>query len=141
MRTFLWSRPQSVKRPKVAQAEMLEKFKDASNELADPMLRNSAPAVLLAALLAGCSTSQPATAGKADIRSSLRPIVGTTLIGAKGATPADQGKIDDTAAGLCGAGVWTRFGVCEARPMTDPGAWMLYTVLVCIVVLVATVFS
>jgi hypothetical protein len=37
----------------------------------------------------------------------LRPVVGTSLIGAKGATPADQGRIDETAAGLCGAGVWT----------------------------------
>ena len=72
-----------------------------------PTLRNSVPAVLLAALLAGCSTSAPATADKADIRSSLRPIVGTSLIGAKGLTPTDQDKIDDTAAGLCGAGVWS----------------------------------
>ncbi|WP_428832904.1 hypothetical protein [Pseudaminobacter soli (ex Li et al. 2025)] len=37
----------------------------------------------------------------------LRKVVGTSLIGAKGATPADQLKIDETAAGLCGAGVWS----------------------------------
>jgi hypothetical protein len=38
---------------------------------------------------------------------SLRRVVGTSLIGAKGATVADQFKINETAAGLCGAGVWT----------------------------------
>jgi type IV pilus biogenesis protein CpaD/CtpE len=73
-----------------------------------PMRRNPVLAVLLAALLAGCSTSRPATADKTDIRSSLRPIVGTSLIGAKGATPLDQDKIDDTVAGLCGAQVWAK---------------------------------
>ncbi len=60
--------------------------------------RSFAPVVLLAALLAGCSTSAPATADKADIRKSLRPIVGTSLINAKGATSIDQDRIDDTAA-------------------------------------------
>jgi len=38
----------------------------------------------------------------------LRRVVGTSLIGAKGATPADQIKINETAAGLCGASVWTK---------------------------------
>lgn len=34
--------------------------------------------------------------------------MGTSLIGAKGKTPDDQEKIDDTAAGVCGAQVWTK---------------------------------
>jgi hypothetical protein len=38
----------------------------------------------------------------------LRKVVGTSLVGARGATPTDQLRIDETAAGLCGAGVWTR---------------------------------
>ena len=70
------------------------------------MRRNSVLAVLLAALLAGCSTSRPATADKADIGKAVRNVVGTSLIGAKGATPADQDKIDDTVAGVCGARAW-----------------------------------
>jgi hypothetical protein len=36
------------------------------------------------------------------------------LIGAKGKTPKDQEAIDDTAAGLCAAGVWT-FMECSAH--------------------------
>lgn len=44
-----------------------------------------------------------------------RAIVGTSLIGAKGATPHDQEAIDDTVAGVCGgAGVWTQ-GECLAH--------------------------
>jgi hypothetical protein len=35
-------------------------------------------------------------------------VVGTSLVGVKGATPKDQAGIDETAAGLCGAGIWTR---------------------------------
>ena len=57
--------------------------------------------------LAGCSTSQQVSASADKQRATARAIVGTALIGAKGATSADQDKIDDTAAGLCGAGVWT----------------------------------
>jgi len=38
----------------------------------------------------------------------LRAVVGTSLVGARGATPQDQIKIDETAAGLCGAGVWSK---------------------------------
>lgn len=37
----------------------------------------------------------------------LRPVIGTALIGARGKTPADQLAINLTAAGLCGAGVWS----------------------------------
>lgn len=36
----------------------------------------------------------------------LRVVVGTSLIGARGLTPADQGKIDETVAGLCGGAVY-----------------------------------
>jgi len=38
---------------------------------------------------------------------ALRSIVGTDLIGARGATPADQRKIDRTVVGICAAAIWT----------------------------------
>jgi hypothetical protein len=34
-------------------------------------------------------------------------VVGTDLIGARGATPADQRKIDRTVVGICAASVWS----------------------------------
>lgn len=37
-----------------------------------------------------------------------RAIVGTSLLGARGATVKDQDSIDDAVAGLCGAGSYTR---------------------------------
>ena len=64
--------------------------------------------VVSALSVAACTTSPQVSASKDRLNSSTRQIVGTSLIGAKGKTPADQDKIDDTAAGLCGAGVWTR---------------------------------
>lgn len=51
---------------------------------------------------AGCSTSRPA-----DAR-GLKQVIGTDLIGARGATPLDQRKIDLTVAGICGASLWTK---------------------------------
>ena len=66
-----------------------------------------ASSVVFALMVAGCTTSVPGDAPKPKLTNSARAIVGTSLIGAKGATPADQDKIDDTAAGLCGAAVWT----------------------------------
>lgn len=68
------------------------------------LLRTGALACAGALTLAACTTSKPAPV-TAD---GLRRVVGTSLIGARGRTPADQGKIDETAAGLCGGGVWTR---------------------------------
>ncbi|WP_235975153.1 hypothetical protein [Stappia albiluteola] len=61
-----------------------------------------------ALMAAGCGTSPPADAARPTLARSARAIVGTSLIGARGATPADQEAIDATAAGLCGAAVWTR---------------------------------
>ncbi|WP_237358817.1 hypothetical protein [Allorhizobium borbori] len=52
--------------------------------------------------LSGCGTSGPGSAA------ALRRIVGTDLIGARGATAEDQRRIDRTAVGLCAGGVWTR---------------------------------
>lgn len=54
-----------------------------------------------------CTTSQKVSASKQSLSTTTRAVVGTSLIGAKGATPKDQDAIDDTAAGLCAAGVWT----------------------------------
>ncbi len=59
---------------------------------------------VVAIALAGCSTSNTAPATV----DGLRRVVGTELIGARGKTPADQERIDSTAAGLCGAHIWSR---------------------------------
>ncbi len=67
-------------------------------------LRNGALIFAGATMLAACSTSQPAPVTV----DGLRKVVGTSLIGTRGATRADQLKINETAAGLCGAGVWTK---------------------------------
>lgn len=71
--------------------------------------RNLVSVSLIAALVAlsGCTTSAQVSAGKGLQTDTTRKIVGTDLVGAKGATPRDQDKIDSTAAGLCGARVWT----------------------------------
>lgn len=37
----------------------------------------------------------------------LRRVVGTDLVGARGATPADQREIDRTVVGICAGKVWT----------------------------------
>ncbi|WP_245341548.1 MULTISPECIES: hypothetical protein [unclassified Rhizobium] len=54
-----------------------------------------------ALMAAGCGTSAPASAP------GLRRIVGTDLIGARGASPIDQRKIDRTVVGLCSGKLWT----------------------------------
>lgn len=51
---------------------------------------------------AACTTSQPGNVA------GLRRVVGTDLIGARGATDGDQRKIDRTVAGICAGKVWTR---------------------------------
>nr|WP_048649110.1 hypothetical protein [Nitratireductor soli] len=69
------------------------------------VMRLSVGALVIAAALivAGCTTSKPVPVTS----EGLRAVVGTSLIGARGATPRDQRKIDETAAGLCGASVWS----------------------------------
>jgi hypothetical protein len=62
-------------------------------------------ALALTFALQGCGTSAPPSAD------GLRRVVGTDLIGARGATPADQRKIDRTVVGICAASVWTK-GEC-----------------------------
>ncbi|ATB02730.1 hypothetical protein BWO90_12035 (plasmid) [Sinorhizobium meliloti] len=52
--------------------------------------------------LQGCGTSPPASAD------GLRRVVRTDLIGARGATPEDQRKIDRTVVGICAAAIWTK---------------------------------
>ena len=51
---------------------------------------------------AACTTSAPTSVA------GLRRVVGTDLIGTRGATPTDQRKIDRTIVGICAADVWTR---------------------------------
>ena len=57
--------------------------------------------MMLAVTLAGCSTTAPLSVA------GLRRVVGTDLIGARGATDVDQRKIDHTVVRLCAGGVWT----------------------------------
>ncbi|MDX0574931.1 hypothetical protein GOL45_27860 [Sinorhizobium medicae] len=57
---------------------------------------------------AGCTSTQQVSASKDRLNQAARAVVGTSLVGARGATPADQDKIDETVAGLCGARVWTK---------------------------------
>lgn len=57
---------------------------------------------------AGCTSTKQVAASKDRLNSTSRAIVGTSLIGARGATPADQDRIDDTVAGICGSKTWTR---------------------------------
>ncbi|EHK75188.1 hypothetical protein SM0020_24810 [Sinorhizobium meliloti CCNWSX0020] len=59
-------------------------------------------ALALTFVLQGCGTLGPASAD------GLRRVVGTDLVGARGATPADQRKIDRTVVGICAAAVWTK---------------------------------
>lgn len=64
--------------------------------------------VVACALSAAACTSTPqVNAAKSQLQSTARSIVGTSLIGARGATPKDQEKIDETVAGVCGAKTWT----------------------------------
>ncbi|KKX33631.1 hypothetical protein [Rhizobium sp. LC145] len=65
------------------------------------MLRIGLVAILTFVLTA-CGTSAPKSV------SGLRRVVGTDLIGARGATPADQRKIDRTVVGICSADLWSR---------------------------------
>lgn len=71
-------------------------------------LMTAALAIGAASVTAACTTTGPVVAGPSELRETVRRVVGTDLIGARGATGRDQGRIDATVAGLCGAGVWTR---------------------------------
>lgn len=72
-------------------------------------------------MTAGCIHTAPVGA-KAEIRDTVRKVVGTDLVGARGASARDQQKIDVTAAGLCGAGVWSRAD-CTRHDAAKGGAW------------------
>lgn len=73
-----------------------------------PRLMTAALAIGAASATAGCMTTAPVVAGPSELRETVRRVVGTDLIGARGATGRDQGRIDATVAGLCAAEVWTR---------------------------------
>ncbi|MBP0438399.1 hypothetical protein [Tianweitania sediminis] len=55
-----------------------------------------------------CTVSREVSASKQALNSSARSVIGTSLVGAQGKTAADQDKIDETAARLCGASVWSQ---------------------------------
>lgn len=61
-----------------------------------------------ALMVAACGTTPGLDASKKQLTNSARSVVGTSLIGARGATAGDQDKIDDTVAGLCGSATWTK---------------------------------
>lgn len=65
------------------------------------MLKTLLLTMTIAVMLAGCGTSGPA-----DV-AGLRRVVGTDLIGARGATDGDQRRIDRTVVRLCAGRVWT----------------------------------
>ncbi|WP_273727625.1 hypothetical protein [Brucella gallinifaecis] len=52
--------------------------------------------------LAGCGHSRPANV------SGVRSVLGSDLMGARGATDADQRKIDRTIVRGCAGGVWSK---------------------------------
>ncbi|QIW87531.1 mobile element protein [Agrobacterium phage OLIVR4] len=71
---------------------------------------------LLCMILAGCPRVEPGSTA------AVRRIVGTDLIGARGATAEDQRKIDRTIVGLCAPNVYTRdectrHGTLTSRPL------------------------
>lgn len=45
--------------------------------------------------------------GAVDVKDA-RKIIGTDLVGVRGATPDDQRKINRTVVGVCAAKVWTK---------------------------------
>ncbi|CAN7515343.1 MULTISPECIES: hypothetical protein [Brucella/Ochrobactrum group] len=58
--------------------------------------------MISASMLAGCGHSGPANV------SGVRSVLGTDLLGARGATDADQRKIDRTIVRGCAGGVWSK---------------------------------
>ncbi|MEH3111495.1 MAG: hypothetical protein PGN22_15490 [Agrobacterium cavarae] len=64
--------------------------------------RRMALVVVMTAALTGCGISGPGNVA------GLRRVVGVDLIGARGATFADQRRIDKTVVGLCAGKVWTQ---------------------------------
>lgn len=79
--------------------------------------------VVFALSVAACGGSQTTSAQRDDLKGSARLIVGTSLVGARGASPRDQDAIDETAAGLCGAGVWTRSECARHDATASGGGW------------------
>lgn len=74
-----------------------------------PMLRSALVLCAVIALAgASCTSSRPIAAGSDHIAAGARAIIGTSLIGVRGASAKDQDGIDDAVAGLCGAGSYTR---------------------------------
>ena len=84
------------------------------------MLKRLALPAFSALLLAGCMSSGAVNAAREAQTDTTRGVVGTSLIGARGATPRDQDKIDDTAAGLCGAQVWTQSECVRHQESASP---------------------
>lgn len=65
------------------------------------------------ALIAGCTTTQPKlNAGTSDLSRSVRGVIGTSIIGSRGATQKDQNNIDDVVAGACAVKAFTE-SECE----------------------------
>ncbi|WEX86722.1 hypothetical protein PZN02_003047 [Sinorhizobium garamanticum] len=78
-------------------------------------LTRSVALMMPALVLAGCGISRPV-----DV-TGLRRVVGADLAGARGATPADQRRIDRTVVGLCAGAIWTK-AECERHGPGDDGS-------------------
>ena len=72
------------------------------------LLKRLALCAVTAVTLAGCTTSRQGSAGTEDLAKAARSIMGTELIGTRGATPQDQDNIDDTVAGACAVGTYSK---------------------------------
>ena len=74
------------------------------------------------ATVSGCNTTPPpASADSKALARAVRSVVGTSLIGTKGATPSDQNGIDDSVAGICSVGAYTA-SECERHDETTQPA-------------------
>lgn len=69
--------------------------------------------------LAGCTTSDQISAGNKDLARATRGVVGTSLIGVKGKTPKDQEGVDDSVAGLCAVGSYTKTECARHQKLTE----------------------
>ena len=102
------------------------------------VLRIGALAFALVTLTAAsCSTLKPAPANK----DGLRRVVGTSLVGVQGRTQRDQLGIDETAAGLCGAGIWTPSECARHGRRKPRGVGAVWRTLVSAVLLVAVLLT
>jgi hypothetical protein len=72
-----------------------------------------------ALMAASCTTTAQTAAQKKDLTNSARGVVGTSLVGAKGKTAADDRKIGRTVARLCSTLTWTEAECATHQNVTN----------------------